>query len=65
MTILISNKVSIYPFLIVNLVIAKPLMQRYSPFTVITYVFTFGLFYMLIYVPKKYKNVIKAEKKDS
>ncbi len=35
----------------VYLVIAKPLMQRYSPFTVITYVFTFGLFYMLIYPP--------------
>ncbi len=35
----------------IYLVIAKPLMQRYSPFTVITYVFTFGLFYMLIYPP--------------
>jgi drug/metabolite transporter (DMT)-like permease len=35
----------------VYLVIAKPLMQRYSPFTVITYVFTFGLFYMFIYPP--------------
>tara|TARA_R110002072_G_scaffold291008_1_gene458894 strand:+ start:6783 stop:7664 length:882 start_codon:yes stop_codon:yes gene_type:complete len=33
------------------LVLVKPLMQRYSPITVITYVFTFGLLYVLIYPP--------------
>ncbi len=33
------------------LVLVKPLMQRYSPLTVITYVFTFGLIYILIYPP--------------
>ena len=31
------------------LVLVKPLMQRYSPLTVITYVFTFGLIYILLY----------------
>jgi drug/metabolite transporter (DMT)-like permease len=35
----------------IYLVIAKPLMQRYSPFTVITYVFTFGSVFVLIYPP--------------
>lgn len=33
------------------LVLVKPLMQRYSPLTVITYVFTFGLIYILLYPP--------------
>ena len=33
----------------VYLVIAKPLMQRYSPLTVITYVFTFGLGFILLF----------------
>ncbi len=33
------------------LVLVKPLMQRYAPLTVITYVFTFGLVYILIYPP--------------
>jgi drug/metabolite transporter (DMT)-like permease len=44
----------------VYLVIAKPLMQRYSPFTVITYVFTFGLFYMLIY-PPTYIDIVQID----
>ncbi len=35
----------------VYLVIAKPLMQKYKPLTVITYVFTFGLCFILIYPP--------------
>jgi drug/metabolite transporter (DMT)-like permease len=33
----------------IYLVIAKPLMQRYKPFTVITYVFTFGLIFVLLF----------------
>ncbi len=33
----------------VYLVIAKPLMTRYSPLTVITYVFTFGLGFILLF----------------
>lgn len=33
----------------VYLVIAKPLMQKYKPLTVITYTFTFGLFFILCY----------------
>lgn len=35
----------------VYLVIAKPLMKKYSPLTVITYVFTFGLLFVLLYPP--------------
>lgn len=35
----------------VYLVIAKPLMKKYSPLTVTTYVFTFGLIFILIYPP--------------
>jgi drug/metabolite transporter (DMT)-like permease len=35
----------------VYLVIAKPLMKKYSPLTVITYVFTFGLIFVMIYPP--------------
>ncbi len=35
----------------VYLVIAKPLMQTYSPLTVITYVFTFGLGFILLFPP--------------
>jgi drug/metabolite transporter (DMT)-like permease len=45
-------------FLLVNalsyaiyLVIAKPLMFKYKPLTVITYVFTFGLAFVLLYPP--------------
>lgn len=33
------------------LVLVKPLMKKYAPLTVITYVFTFGLAYILIYPP--------------
>lgn len=32
-------------------VIVKPLMKKYKPFTVITYVFSFGLLYVLLYPP--------------
>lgn len=35
----------------IYLVIAKPLMKKYSPLTVITYVFTFGLIFVMIYPP--------------
>ncbi len=35
----------------IYLVIAKPLMRKYSPLTVITYVFTFGLLFVLLYPP--------------
>jgi drug/metabolite transporter (DMT)-like permease len=35
----------------VYLVIAKPLMQKYSPIQVITWVFTFGLLFVLLYPP--------------
>ncbi len=35
----------------VYLVIAKPLMKKYSPLTVITYVFSFGLLFILCYPP--------------
>lgn len=35
----------------VYLVIAKPLMAKYSPLTVITYVFGFGMLFILIYPP--------------
>ncbi len=45
-------------FLLINsisyaiyLLIAKPLMQKYSPITVMTYVFTIGSIYMLLYPP--------------
>jgi len=33
------------------LVLVKPLMARYKPLTVITYVFTFGLLYVALYPP--------------
>jgi len=33
------------------LVLVKPLMSRYKPVTVITYVFTFGLLYVVLYPP--------------
>ena len=33
------------------LVLVKPLMQKYKPFTVITFVFSFGLIYVLFYPP--------------
>lgn len=33
------------------LVLAKPLMRKYSPMTVITYVFTFGFFFVLLFPP--------------
>lgn len=35
----------------IYLVIAKPLMKKYEPLTVITYVFTFGLFFILLFPP--------------
>ena len=35
----------------VYLVIAKPLMNKYSPLTVITYVFTFGTAFILLFPP--------------
>lgn len=35
----------------IYLVIVKPLMKKYKPFTVITYVFSFGLLYVLMYPP--------------
>lgn len=35
----------------VYLVIAKPLMKKYSPLTVITYVFSFGLGFILLFPP--------------
>jgi drug/metabolite transporter (DMT)-like permease len=35
----------------IYLVIAKPLMTKYKPFTVITYVFTFGLLFVLLFPP--------------
>lgn len=35
----------------IYLVIAKPLMKKYSPLTVITYVFTFGVGFVLLYPP--------------
>ena len=33
------------------LVLVKPLMKKYSPLTVITYVFSIGLFFVLLYPP--------------
>lgn len=33
------------------LVLVKPLMRKYTPLTVITYVFTFGLLYVIAYPP--------------
>ncbi len=35
----------------VYLVLAKPLMNRYSPLTVISWVFTFGTFFVLLFPP--------------
>lgn len=35
----------------IYLVIAKPLMKKYSPLTVITYVFTFGVGFVMLYPP--------------
>lgn len=35
----------------IYLVIAKPLMKRYSPLTVITYVFSFGSLFVILYPP--------------
>lgn len=35
----------------IYLVMAKPIMARYSPLTVITWVFTFGLIYVLLFPP--------------
>lgn len=35
----------------IYLVLVKPLMQRYSPLTVITYVFSFGAIYVLLFPP--------------
>lgn len=35
----------------IYLVLVKPLMKKYKPFTVITYIFSFGLFYVLFYPP--------------
>lgn len=35
----------------IYLVIAKPLMKKYNPLTVITYVFTFGSMFVLLYPP--------------
>lgn len=35
----------------VYLVLVKPLMKKYAPLTVITYVFTFGLTYVMLYPP--------------
>jgi drug/metabolite transporter (DMT)-like permease len=35
----------------IYLVIVKPLMQRYKPLTVITWVFTFGLLFVLLFPP--------------
>lgn len=35
----------------IYLVIAKPLMKKYSPIQVITWVFTFGLFFILLFPP--------------
>jgi drug/metabolite transporter (DMT)-like permease len=35
----------------IYLVLAKPLMKKYSPIQVITWVFTFGLFFVLLFPP--------------
>lgn len=35
----------------IYLVVVKPLMQKYAPITVITYVFTFGMCYVLLFPP--------------
>lgn len=35
----------------IYLVLVKPLMKKYKPFTVITYIFSFGLLYVLFYPP--------------
>ena len=57
-------------FLIINamsyalyLVIAKPLMSRYAPITVITWVFTFGLFFVCLFhrpFPILFKQILVA-----
>jgi drug/metabolite transporter (DMT)-like permease len=39
----------------VYLVLVKPLMKRYKPLTVITYVFTFGLVYVALYPPSLFE----------
>ena len=41
----------------VYLVMAKPIMARYSPLTVITWVFTFGLIYVFLFPPTLYDVV--------
>lgn len=35
----------------IYLVLVKPLMKKYSPITVISWVFTFGLFYVILWIP--------------
>ncbi len=35
----------------IYLIVVKPLMQKYSPLTVITYVFSFGMCYVLLFPP--------------
>ncbi len=42
------------------LVLVKPLMKKYSPLTVITWVFTFGLIYVLIW-PFSVKEVLEVD----
>jgi drug/metabolite transporter (DMT)-like permease len=44
----------------VYLVIAKPLMQKYKPLTVITYVFSFGLCFILLF-PPTLKDLISVD----
>ncbi|OIQ37242.1 MAG: hypothetical protein BM555_01150 [Crocinitomix sp. MedPE-SWsnd] len=46
--ILILANATSYSF---YLILVKPLMSKYSPLTVISWVFTFGLLYVLIWVP--------------
>ncbi len=54
-------------FLIINamsyalyLVLAKPLMSRYAPITVITWVFTFGLFFVCIF-PSTIPDLVQTD----
>lgn len=54
-------------FLIINamsyalyLVLAKPLMNRYAPITVITWVFTFGLFFVCIF-PSTIPDLVQTD----
>lgn len=35
----------------IYLIISKPLMKKYAPLTVVTYVFTFGLIFVLVFPP--------------